>query len=673
MKWIGIDVGGTFTDLVVYDEETGDIAIQKVPSTPSDQSEGMANAIVACGIDVSGVAKLAHGTTVATNTILERNGCRVAVLTTRGFRDVLEVGRGNRTQLYNVKGRKPKPLISRQLCFEVTERTAFDGTVLQAVSAPELATVLDQIAAENVDAVVVNFLHSYANGANESAARRMIESRLPGVMVSCSSEVMAQLGEYERFAATAVNAYVAPRMKRYLEALEQRLSGMGYTHDISIMTSNGGTIPIPRAVQFPVQTMLSGPAAGVIGAAHVGAAAGESDVITYDMGGTSTDVCLVKDGLYSMTNESSIGEWPNPLTQIEINSIGAGGGSIASLDSNGFLSVGPRSAGAVPGPACYGHGGLEPTVTDANVVLGRLGSGRRLGGQIEIDPVAAHRVVANLAARLGTGVEQAAEGIVKLACVKMTSAIKEISVMRGHDPRDFALFAYGGAGPLHAALIAEELGMSTVVIPPMPGNFSAFGLLVADVRHDIVQTRIMLLEDTSFENLAAGLQELRSTAEGRLAADGFSEASMSFEFALDMRYVGQAFDIPVAIPAALKSTADVRAAFQAAYQRRYAYSSERPVEIVNFRVSAKGGTAKAKLAAVATGKAGKGGHGRRRAVFDGEMHDCAALERDEIAPGISFEGPALVDEYGTTTVVPPGFSVTTDSSGLLILKKVQRQ
>jgi N-methylhydantoinase A len=423
MQWLGVDVGGTFTDLVLYDQTTGALRTEKVPSTPADPSVGILAGIARLGLDFTNLAKFVHGTTVATNTILERKGARTAVLTTAGFRDVLEVGRGNRTVLYNIKATRPPPLVPRSLVFEVAERTFYDGTVARVVEPDEVARIAEQLAALGIEAVAICFLHSYANDANERATRDLIVSALPNAAVSVSSDVLPEYREYERFAATMLNAYVAPRMRAYLGALQAGLAERGYRHDIGIMISNGGTWPIPRIADSPVNSVLSGPAAGVIGAVRVGQAAGYDNLIAYDMGGTSTDTCLIKEGGFAISGEGRIGAYPLKLQQIEINSIGAGAGSIAALDAGRAITVGPRSAGAVPGPACYGRGGSEPTVTDANLVLGRLGSDRALGGEIRLDPTPAAAAIERLAAAVGLDQQRMAEGIIAIVVAKMTASI----------------------------------------------------------------------------------------------------------------------------------------------------------------------------------------------------------------------------------------------------------
>jgi N-methylhydantoinase A len=667
--WLGIDAGGTFTDLVVYDQASGRLSINKVPSTPDDPSRAILAGIERLGIDLGRVVKLAHGTTVATNTILERKGARLAVLTTQGFRDVLEVGRGNRTVLYDIKAVRPPPLVPRSRIFEVGERTAFDGAVLTDIDRAGLAGIAERLVDLDMEAVAVCFLHAYANTANERTARDIVQAALPDLVVSLSSEVLPEYREYERFAATALNAYVAPRVGRYLGALEKRLRERGYRHEVTIMTSNGGAWPARRAAELPLSTVLSGPAAGVIGAAFIGAAAGVRNLIAYDMGGTSTDTCLIRDGAFGFSTDGQIAGFPLRLSQIEINSIGAGAGSIAGLESGRFLAVGPASAGAVPGPACYGRGGVEPTVTDANLLLGRLGTERLLGGEIRLDKSLAHAAIGRLGARLGLDAMRMAEGIVELVVARMTASIKEISIMRGHDPRDFALFAYGGAGPLHAAFVAQELGCRRVMIPPMPGNFSAFGLLVADVRHDYSRTRVLPTASLSFEELQAVLSEMREEGRRRLASEGFDERAMRFEVRLDMRYVGQAFELPVTLPEGASAMADIDAAFLAAYEKRYAYAIQAPTEIVTFRLAAYGAVAKPTLPGTAReGRLETAGAGEREVTFKGGAVTVPVYWRERLPPDAPIDGPALIEEDGSVTVVPPRCVARADRLGNLFLE-----
>jgi N-methylhydantoinase A len=673
MTWLGIDVGGTFTDFVVYDEASTELVVGKTASTPPDYSHGMLAGVAKLNLDLSGVSRLVHGTTIATNTILEGSGAVAAVVTTRGFRDVLEVGRGDRvlrSNLYNVKAVRPKPLVPRSMRFEVDERTLYDSTVVRDLQAEDIETIVRIARDRGAEAMAVCFLHSYANGKNERIAKETIQRMAPDLFVCTSSEVLPEYREYERFSTTLLNIYVGPRVGRYLRSLGAALGSRGYRGDVTIMTSNGGTMGVQRAAEYPIQSVLSGPAAGVIGAVFVADMAGYPNVVTYDMGGTSTDVCLVKAMAIPMVSEGSIGAFPNKIPQIEINSVGAGGGSVGWVDSGRFLSVGPQSAGAVPGPACYGRGGTEPTVTDANVLLGRLQS-TALAGEISLDADLAFGAVDRLAQRLG-GMDtlRMAEGIVKLAVAKMTGAIKEVSVMRGHDPRDFVLFAYGGAGPMHAALIARELSISRVLVPPFPGNFSAFGLLVASVRHDYVRTILVPTTGTTLESVRALFGAMRDEARVQLGLQGFGEESLKFDAQLDMRYAGQAFELSVPFDDHLTSMADLDNAFYAAHERRYAHYVEEPVEIVTCRLAAYGVGPKPRFRpperarqtlAAATVEA-------REVFFDGSFLRTPLYRRDLLPVDVPFPGPAIVEELGATTVVTPDFVCSVDRFGDLILE-----
>jgi N-methylhydantoinase A len=672
MQWLGVDVGGTFTDLVLYDESTGKLALLKTASTPHDHSEGMINGVDRLGIELKQLAKFAHGTTVATNTALERNGARTAVLTTRGHRDVLVVGRGNRTILYNIKAQRPEPLVARSDIHEVDERALADGTVRRPLDEREIGALAKALAADGVEAVAICFLHAYAAPGNEAAARERVRAALPGAFVCTSAEVLPEYREYERFATTALNAYVAPRMRRYLANLRDKLATRGYERGVTIMASNGGTLPSATVEALPVSSMLSGPAAGVIAASVVGEAAGFRDIITCDMGGTSTDVCLLQGGAFAMTTEGSVGALPNRVLQIDINSIGAGGGSIAQVDEAGFLAVGPRSAGAMPGPAAYGRGGTEATVTDANVVLGRLGTDAPLGGEICLDRARAEAAVTAQAARLGLDTLAMAEGILRIASVKMTGAIKEISVMRGHDPRDFALFAYGGAGPLHAAFIAEELGMGRVVVPPMPGNFSAFGLLVADVRRDFVRTQVTRTAGLGVAGIRAILAEMRDEAGSALAEAGFGRDRQRFEARLDMRYAGQSFELAVPVAFDIASIDEIERGFREVYEARYSHATDDPSEIVSYRVAGYGIVEKPALPRIeGAGRSLEAAlKGRRPVGFGGKAVETPVYDRDRLPPEERVPGPAIVEEGGSTTVVPPGFTGRLDAIGCLILERV---
>jgi N-methylhydantoinase A len=677
MHWVGVDVGGTFTDVVVYDEGTGALAVGKSPTTAADPARGLLNALAKLKVALPATGRVVHGTTIGTNAILERKGATVWMLTTRGFRDTLEIARTNRTVLYDIRARKPLPLVARHRVLEVDERVAFDGTVVRPLAEADLRDALGRIRAgangEGPGAVVLGFLHAYANPAHERAAARLAASLLPGWFVCASEEVLPELREYERFSTAALNAYIGPTVGGYLTRLGATLAERGYAGRVFITTSSGGIMPAEVAARFPVHTVLSGPAGGVAAAVNLGRLTGHANLITYDMGGTSTDVCLVEDLEPALTTEQHIAGLPNRTPQIEINSIGAGGGSVAWLDAGGALRVGPRSAGADPGPACYGRGGTEPTITDANLVLGRVPADSPLAGEVALDPARARQALAALLDRVpGLAGEAAlADGIVRIAVARMVGAIKEVSIARGHDPRDFVLVAYGGAGPMHAAFIAEELEMSRVLVPPAPGNFSAFGSLISDLRRDYVRTRLTPTRGADFgevERLFAGLED---EARRELVAEGIAPERISMVRALGMRYVGQSWELLVRVPADARSPAALEAAFHAAHERRYGHASAGAAEIVNFRLTAVGGVPKPparRWECEPPGAAG-GRPGERAVHFDGEPVRVPVYERGWLPASALVVGPAIVEEMGATTVIPPGWTGTVGGWGELLLQR----
>ena len=676
MQWVGVDVGGTFTDVVVYDEATGALEVGKSPTSPADPTVGLLNALTKLKVDLAGTGRVVHGTTIGTNAVLERTGARVWMLTTRGFRDTLEIGRTNRTVLYDMRARKPEPLVPRTRVIEIDERMTFDGTVRRPLREEEVRAAVARIRAEagpgEPAALVVCFLHSYASPAHERAAARLAAQALPGWFISTSAEVLPEFREYERCSTAALNAYIGPKVGGYLTTLAAALAERAYGGKVFITTSSGGIVPAEVAARYPVHTVLSGPAGGVAAAVSLGRLTGHRNLITYDMGGTSTDVCLIEDLEPALTTEQHIGGLPNRTPQIEINSIGAGGGSIAWLDAGGALRVGPRSAGADPGPACYGRGGMEPTITDANVVLGRAGTDVPLAGEIELDAEHARRALARLGAGLPEldGVDAVAEGVVRLAVARMVSAIKEISIARGHDPRDFTLVAYGGAGPMHAAFLADELEMRRVVVPSAPGNFSAFGSLISDLRRDYVRTRLVRTRGGAGAEVERTFAELEREARADLGAEGVTSADITLVRALGMRYVGQSWELLVRMPAGTDSMAALEEAFNQAHERRYGHRSDGPVEIVNFRLTGVGEIAKPSRARWSVeGTLDDACRATRSVYFDGAFLPVPVYQRDRLPGGVSFAGPAIVEEMGATTVVPPGWRGTVGQWGELVLER----
>jgi N-methylhydantoinase A len=671
---VGIDVGGTFTDLTAVDEATGRVVVTKVPSRRRAEGGAVLAGLQALGIAGRDVRRLVHGTTVGTNAVLERRGARVAVLTTAGFRDLIEIGRTKRNipALFVPTFVRPKPVVERKHRFEVTERLAADGSVLVPLDGASIERALDGALDAGAEAIAVCLLHAYLNPMHERAVADAVKGRRPGLPVSCSADVVPEYREFERFSTTVLNAYLQPLMDEYLTGLEERLLGTGYAHGVLTVGSSGGMMTTDTARRLPIKTIFSGPAGGVSQACFVGAAAGVRDFITYDMGGTSTDVCLVHDLAPVMTSDSMVGAFPVKVSQIDMHTVGAGGGSIAWLDVDGSLQVGPRSAGASPGPAAYGLGGIEPTVTDANVVLGRIGDTRRLGGSIAIDRERARTAVTALAARLDGGltVEQVAEGIVTIAVARMTSAIREISIQRGHDPRDFTLIAFGGAGPMHALAMAEEIGLPRVLVPRHPGNFSALGLLASDIKHDDVRTRVGPLRERQ-AILAELFEEMAGAAQRQLELEGFVPAQQRLVRSVDLRYVGQAFELNVSVEAPLALPA-VEAAFHGQHRATYGHANpEATIELVNARLIAYGLVAKPAAERHAAGTAGLAEAlvQRRPVWFGGVRHDCPVWERDRLPRHADLRGPAIVEEFGATTVVLPGWRGTVDEQGNLLFER----
>ncbi len=669
---VGVDVGGTFTDVTAVDTTSGEVRVGKVPSQPLNEAAAVLAGLDGVGVDSRAVRRLVHGTTVGTNAILERRGARVALLTTAGFRDLIEIGRTKRNipALFVPTFVRPRPVVERPLRFEVHERMLADGTVLHRLDPAQAAPVLDAVAAATPDAVAICLLHAYANPAHERRLGDLVGRRLPGVPVSLSFDVVPEYREFERFSTTVLNAYLQPLMERYLGDLEKRLFESGYAYGVLTVGSSGGMMTVDTARRLPIRTIVSGPAGGVSQACFLGRHAGLADFITYDMGGTSTDVCLVRDGAPAMSTDGEIGAFPVKVPQIDIHTVGAGGGSLAWLDVDGSLQVGPRSAGARPGPAAYGWGGREATVTDANVVLGRMGTERLLGGAIRLDGARARAAVAALASLMsGLGVEALAEGIVRIAVARMTSSIREITIARGHDPRDFTLVAFGGAGPMHAALIAEELAVPRVLVPRYPGNFSALGLLVSDVKHDDVRTRVGLLRERR-PAIEAAWAEMEAAAVERLVAEGFAPSAQRLEGMLDLRYLGQAFELTVALPRGPLDLDAIARDFHERHRATYGHADPAgQIELVNIRLTARGVVDKPPpRRAPRAGVEGRPS-GARAAWFGGRELRVDVYERDELPSGTALGGPAIVEEFGATTVVPPGWGMTMDDLGDLLLER----
>jgi N-methylhydantoinase A len=672
---LGIDVGGTFTDFALWDRERSVATLIKVPSTPSNQAEGIVRGIDELGCPPDEMGRIVHGTTVGTNAILQGRGARVGLITTKGFRDLIEIGRTQRlvpNSMFKPKFVRPKPLVPRHLRFEIDERTFANGEIGKDVAPEEVNEMARTMEEEGVESVAICFLHSYRNPRNEKEAGGLLRNRLPSLPTSLSSEVIPEYREFERFSSTVVNAYLTPVMMNYLESLESKLKRSQYGRTLFIMSSSGGMISSKTAQSFPIRTIVSGPAGGVNGAIYFSRQAGFQNIITYDMGGTSTDVCLVKDLLPMVSSEHQLSGIPIKTLQMEINTVGAGGGSLAWVDEDGRLKVGPQSAGADPGPASYGRGGKSPTITDANLFLGRLGTKSLLGGKLRLHAELARESLRRLLEELdGMDPYELAEGILQIGVTKMASAIKEISVERGHDPRDYVMVPYGGAGPMHAAQIAEELGISTILIPRFPGNLSALGLIVSDVRHDDVRSWIRNLENLSFDELDREFRSMEREALSLLKEEGFEVKDILFQRSLDLRYKGQAFELNITLQNgdAQKKTAE---RFHARFQETYDYSRPgQTIELVNLRLSSFGLVEKPLLPAYESkGKSiVQARKDKRKVCFQGHFSETPVYERDLLPCEEMLSGPAIIEENGATTVVPPNWRSRVDAYGNLILSR----
>lgn len=661
MARIGIDTGGTFTDLVRIGP--GGTTVVKVPSTPDDPGRAVREGLARLGD--SGEDRLVHGTTVATNSLLTRSGGPIALVTTRGFRDVLEIGRQDRPDLYALCPEPASVLVRASLRLEVRERMGADGSVLHPLDEAVVAKLVPRLRRAKVTAVAVGFLHSYANPAHEKRAAAIL--RKAGFLVSASHEVLDEYREYERFSTTTVNAYVAPVVGSYLRRLARGVGG----ERLAVMQSSGGIVSWRASARSPVRTVLSGPAGGVVAALAAGREAGFPHVVSFDMGGTSTDVALA-DGALRWTTEFRIGGMPVGLPVLDIHTVGAGGGSIARVDAGGALAVGPESAGAVPGPACYGRGGREVTVTDAHVALGRIPPDRFLGGGMMLRPDLVAGPVARLAAAAGMTVPEVALGVLRVAEANMERAIRVISLERGHDPADFFLVAFGGAGGLHAARLAASLGMAGVLVPPEPGAFSARGMASAAVVQDDSAAVLAPLAAPGRRRLERTRDRLVKRLARSMRADGV--AAPSFETTLDLRYRGQSFEIPVPLPEEFDVDA-VREAFHTAHERFYrARHEEREVVVVALRVRATGEVPRPPRRRRRKGRVdpSRALYATSDVVFAEGTFPTRFLDRAGLRAGHRVEGPAVVTETTGTTVVPPGFAAEVDGWGNLLLREGER-
>lgn len=670
MSWtVGVDVGGTFTDFYVLNTSTQDVLVHKRPSTPDDPSRailsGLAELAEAFGIDIGEVSRFAHGTTVATNALIERSGGTVAMITTKGFRDLLEIGRQVRPKIYDLKADAPPPVVPRQRRFEVTERVGPRGEVITALCEAEIDAVVEAVAASGADCCAVCLLFAFLNPEHERRIGAALRKRSPELHVSLSCEVQPEFREYERFSTTVLNAYLQPKVTLYMDRLAAALESRAAGAAIGISQSGGGLMAIDRAGQLPIRTALSGPAAGVVGAVAVAARSGESELITLDIGGTSTDVCLIENGAAAMTYGRDIAEFPVRLPSIDINTVGAGGGSIAHVGPDGLLKVGPESAGAVPGPACYRRGGTLPTVSDANAFLGRLPAAL-IGGGMMLDRAASERAIAPLAERFGLKLPETALGIVRICVSNMVRAIRAISVERGYDPRNFTLMPFGGAGGLHAADVAEELSIRKILVPLSPGILCAEGVAMSDVQESFVATcRIDLDGD-----LSPVVEVIRSLTD-QAKAWGDGTKGLVVTTSLDMRYVGQNYELSLQLDenSCLPEAYELRERFLATHQLKYGHSDPvAAIELVNIRLKARI-TREREAEPRLRQEAAKAKQPSVSAWFDASGPvETVVVHRSHLSPGETLPGPAIITQFDSTTVVPPRWSARVDDARNIIME-----
>jgi N-methylhydantoinase A len=678
---VTVDTGGTFSDFVYLDESTGEVSISKVPSTPDDPSRAILQGIetlLGKGIAAQDISFFCHGTTVGTNALLEGKGVKTGLLVTEGFRGIYPVGEQARpygAPIFDVMYDKPPLLAPQSLTGEVKERVDFRGKVLIPLDEKALRATVRELKAEKIESLAVCLLFSFLHPQHEARVREIVAEEMPECSVSLSSEIVPQIREYHRLSTTVINAYLQPILARYIANLEQRLNGAGLvTRQKYIMQSNGGMAAFTTAARKAVTTVLSGPAGGVTAGAYACRMTGFQNIITFDMGGTSCDVALIKDGEPFVASRGKIEGRDIAVPMMDINTVSAGGGTIARVDRFGVLQVGPQSAGAMPGPACYSRGGEEPTITDCNLVLGHLSAGNFLGGRMRLDADKARTAVASkVAESLGMDVAAAAEGIVRIIDVKMEEAIKAISTMRGHDLRDFMLLAFGGAGPVHAGRIARELDMAGVIVPLYPGVYSAIGLIMSDVKHDYVRSKMAPLSDVKPADVNAMFAQLESAAMAELREDGFAPEQIRVQRALDMRYAGQGYEITMPCaeqPLGEDGLAALRKQFDVQHRTMFGHAApEEPVEIVSYRVRGIGVVPPVEMPTFKpTGATLKDAlRETRRVRMDGVDIDCPVYQREALDVGLTLTGPAILDQFDCTTVIYPGQVARVDEYKNLIV------
>jgi len=671
---IGTDTGGTFTDLVALDDE-GNISVAKTPSTPPNFEQGVVNAVREVGVARDDIRVLHHGTTVTTNALLTRTGAKTGVICTEGFRDILYIRNGSRGEAYEINWDPPEPLVARHNRLPVRERVSADGEVIEPLNEDDVREAGELFKKRGIEAIAVCFIHSYANPSHEQRAVEILREVYPDAYVCASADVLPEPPEFPRTSTTVANAFVGPVLDRYMAQLESAVRELGYEGSVRIMHSGGGNMTPATALRLPVRTATSGPAAGVMAAAMITKAAGRQNSVSLDMGGTSADIATILDGKPTVTVDQTI-EWGLPVgfPAVDLIAIGAGGGSIAWIDDAGAPHVGPQSAGALPGPACYQRGGVEPTTTDANLVLGRQREESLLGGGMTMDASLARKAIQErFAEPLGLSVEEAAEGIIRIANENMAHGIRRMTINRGLDPREFSLVAFGGAGPMHCAEIAQALEMPEVIVPAHPGTTSALGLLAVDTRHDLVQAYTHAFDAIDPADVDERLNALETEARNLLKAEGFEDDAIEVSRFVDIRYIGQIRALTLAAdakPFDADAQREVADRFHREYEKEFKYAvPDLPIETKALRVSAVGTTAKPELIAAeaTTGTAEDAKVAERDVWFNGSAHSTPFYAREKLTTGVQFDGPAIIEQYDSTTVVPPGAHVAVDGVGNLIV------
>ena len=682
MQRITVDIGGTFTDVVGFDEASGELLLGKSSSTPQNLVDGIFAGIIESGSSLPDTTLLIHGSTVVINAVLERNGAKTALITTQGFGDIYEIGRVNRPDSFNLLFRKHRPLIPAELRFEVEERIDPQGAPLIPFNHTQAVELAKSLAKSDIEAVAIVFLHSYRNPDHEQRMVEILAEHAPHLYVTASHEVSREYREFERTSTVAVNAFVGPRVSTYLDALEQRARADGMPGALMIMQSNGGMYDLSAARRLPVQMIESGPAAGVAGTQVLCEALGVSNAICFDMGGTTAKACVIEGGLPRTAPDYFVGGYetglPVRISVLDIQEVGTGGGSLARRDPDGGFHVGPESAGAEPGPVCYGHGGSEPTVTDANVVLGRIDPDNFLGGTMKLNPSGAEQAIASvLAEPLGLTTDAAARGVLRIANTQMANAVRTVTTAKGLDPRDFVMFAFGGAGPLHATDVARELGIGKVVVPPIPGHFSAYGMLLSSLRRDYAQTLITRYSEADFDELERACQQMIEEGGHALSQMPVTLTGTGVIRFADMRYRGQEHTVTVTLPRDL-SAADapdaLKHAFDIAHEQQFSHSRpDQEIEIVTLRIAVLGEMQKPPLAKIAVGDTSPATSARRSArkiLFEGsdERIEVQAFNRQALLAGNEIEGPAVIDEHASTIVLDRQDRLSVNEYGHLVIE-----